>query len=1053
MISFIKKLFRRDRRVHKRPFLTAITVFIVFLLAAAFMFVSLGILRMSSEYPRVTAQNDPSGVPSSGLGVNLSYLPSVNLVWDPSFENNYSEEVYSVAEAKGDSVFLHNRADEGTMPSGSFKDGEIRILSYDEEGQLKQVAHAGVLDFQTEQLGIWRPIDSGLQGKLDASKICSFDSETMLILKSGEIVSDLNAESFSPVIPPEEDLFADIALKDSRYYAVTKKGAFYLSANGKTWDVLSSKTDDLEVNALASLGKLAIACGNGGKVIVCDTTEVISPSSGTENDLFTAASNDKRVLLAGDNGYACTTVNGTMFRQLSSDELSVREGDRWVLSDYTEEEVILIGQHGEVAIGEYSEEKDRFSFSRYDAVLPAPIEPKRIACFPGGDIWVLTDNGFIYAFSRSEDNWHQIFAEKDNKIDAICRSSGDSILIARGGTIYTASMFTKVTLDHSIGEVEIQNGDMCLLSSPKPSVSGSGSDVWNAFGNGTKTQIVSSAPKMAGEKSLRVSSSESDSSEAHFISQVISRDEVSPLKEKVFYHVSLWLKQKNIEKEEVMVWISGLSQPIGTTFTDVSGNWKEYSFTFAWPSEKISSEDMEIRLNIGFYGSGDMYMDAVRLERDSYSTQSIKPDVVDIISDTHPEFLRLQNLGLGRIGRKISSNLPMNGNEHITVAKDGTVTDAGVISLESTLRLAKQVSAKPWLVIDSSFSAEEMEVLLGYLSGGITDSYGKIRVDNGTAVPWHKQFEKIVVEFSDQDELFETDLQRKAYVDYMISLIINSKYYSDLKDRIFFVDGMKYESGTMMSSADYHVSSLYIGNNSENRYSDASVKDMSTLISSAYTDYVDAIPRNASYMQDTVGEWIGDLSFSIVSSRVSENQIVFDETSLSAAEMVELLLEDLGDHTSMIAVDLPISRMGGDADGDYLFAKDNDSMANRKIKSGNMETMMRLVGVLTNATKGQRIDTSWTVPLSHKKDENYSIGLHSFAYESDGYIYLIITNPTKEQQQFLIESHASAKNISVKRYSEEGKEIALASTKNFLSGNERRYTLQPGQFCVAVITV
>ncbi|HAU50300.1 MAG TPA: hypothetical protein DCW43_00815, partial [Clostridiales bacterium] len=85
--------------------------------------------------------------------------------------------------------------------------------------------------------------------------------------------------------------------------------------------------------------------------------------------------------------------------------------------------------------------------------------------------------------------------------------------------------------------------------------------------------------------------------------------------------------------------------------------------------------------------------------------------------------------------------------------------------------------------------------------------------------------------------------------------------------------------------------------------------------------------------------------------------------------------------------------------------------------------------------------------------ENYSIGLHSFAYESDGYIYLIITNPTKEQQQFLIESHASAKNISVKRYSEEGKEIALASTKNFLSGNERRYTLQPGQFCVAVITV
>ena len=255
----------------------------------------------------------------------------------------------------------------------------------------------------------------------------------------------------------------------------------------------------------------------------------------------------------------------------------------------------------------------------------------------------------------------------------------------------------------------------------------------------------------------------------------------------------------------------------------------------------------------------------------------------------------------------------------------------------------------------------------------------------------------------------------------------------------------------MTSSADYHVSSLNIGNHAENKNSDASVKDMSTLISSAYTDYVDAIPRNASYIQDTTGEWIGDLSFSIVSSRVSENQIVFDENSLSAAEIVEILLKDLGDHTSMIAVDLPISRAGGDADSDYLFAPDNDTMANRKIKTANMKTMMRLVGVLTGAAKGGKTDTVWMVPLSHQKDEDYTIGLHSFAYVSDKNIYLIVTNPTKEQQQFLIESHTSMKNVSVKRYSAEGEEIALASTKNFFNGNERRYTLQPGQFCIAVM--
>lgn len=1053
MIGSIRKMFKRDQRVHKRPFLTAVTVLIVFFLGAAVLFVSLGILRMSSDYPKVAAQHDSSGVISSGLAVNLSYIPSTNLIWDPSFENNYAEEVFSVAEARGDSVFLHNRADEGSMPSGSFKDGSLRILSYDEEGQLNQVVRAGVLDFQTEQLGIWRPVDSEQQGSLTIDKIRSEDNGTLILLKNGEIISDLNASDSDNLIPPEDDAFADISRTGAYYYAVTEKGNFYVSSNGKTWDMISGAPDDSEMNSLTCLGKLGVACGKGGKILVCDTSSVISAFSGTENDLYTAASSDTRAILAGSAGYVCTTVNGTMFRPLTKEELDILDGNDWVLSDYSEGEYVLIGRRGEVAVGTFDEETERFSFNRYNAVLPDSVEPKQISVFSGGDIWVLTDNGFIYAFSRSKDEWHQIFAEKDNGIDAICHSTGDNLLISRGGTLYSASMYTKVTLDHSIGEIEIQNGDMCLISSPVPSVSASRTNAWSAFGNETKTQIVSGAPKMAGSKALRVSSSQTDASEAHFVSQVISRDEVSPLKEKVFYHVRLWLKQTNIEKEEVLLWISGLSEPIGTTFTSVSGNWKEYTFTFAWPSEKISREDMEIRLNIGFYGSGDMYVDAVRLERESNSEPKIKQDVVDLISDSHPEFLRLENLALGRIGRSISSNLSLIGNEHIIFDKDGNITDSGVISLESTLRLVKQVGAKPWLVIDSSFGAEEMDVLLGYISGGITDTYGKLRVDNGTAVPWNKQFERIVVEFSDQDGLFETDLQRRAYVDYMISLISNSKYYSDLKDKLFFVDGMKYESGTMTSTADYHVSTLNIGNHAENKNSDASVKDMSTLISSAYTDYVDAIPRNASYIQDTTGEWIGNLSFSIVSSRVSENQIVFDETSLSAAEIVEILLKDLGDHTSMVAVDLPISRAGGDDDSEYLFAPDNDTMANRKIKSSNMETMMRLVGVLTDAAKGGRADTVWTVPLSHQKEEDYTIGLHSFAYVSDEYIYLIVTNPSKEQQQFLIESHTSMKNVSVKRYSAEGEEIALASTKNFFNGNERRYTLQPGQFCVAMIPV
>ena len=291
---------------------------------------------------------------------------------------------------------------------------------------------------------------------------------------------------------------------------------------------------------------------------------------------------------------------------------------------------------------------------------------------------------------------------------------------------------------------------------------------------------------------------------------------------------------------------------------------------------------------------------------------------------------------------------------------------------------------------------------------------------------------------------------RDGNVDYMISLIVNSKYYSDLRDKIFFIDGMNYDSGTMTSAADYHATVLNVSNSGED-ITNPALEDISSMIDRIYQDYYEAIPRNASYTQESTGEWISGLSFSVVRSRVSENQVVQDEQPLSAAEVIEFLLNDLGVHTSMVAVDLPISRNCGDSMNDYLFAPDDDTLENRKIKSSNMLTMLNVVGVVTNVAQGQRAETVQTVPLTHQNDEDYSVGLNSYAYSSGDRIYLIITNPTKEQQQFLIDAHVSSKNISVKRYSAAGEEISLASTKSFLNLYERRYTLQSGQFCIAVI--
>ncbi|MBO4926939.1 MAG: hypothetical protein J5379_01635 [Clostridiales bacterium] len=1040
--------------MHKRPLVTAVSVFIAFVLIASIAFLSLGILSMSSDYPKVSVQGEQSGVISSGLGVNLSYIPSTNLVWDPSFENGCVEEVFSVAEAGGNAVYLHSRAETSEL-SGSelYQGGSLRIMSYDEDGQMSQIVQSKILDYQLHQLGIWKTLDIGTEINSEMKWIRSDGSYVLAMLQSGQIYADVtssNAVLLQPVDP--EDPFVDAVVRNSRYYAITEKGGFFASGNGKTWNSVPYGTlEPCVLHAVTVLGKMAVACGDSGQIRVCDMNQIYAPDSYTDNDLFTAVSDEKRVLLAGNAGYACTTVNGTVFRSLDALELPSDRSDTWRLSAYSEEEYVLVGQTGQIAIGTFDEGSGRFSFVRYPSSLPEKLVPKQLVMFPGGDIWLLTENGYIYAFSRSQEKWQQIFAERDNQIDSISKGSDEGILISRSGKLYSASMYTKVTIDQPIGDVEIQNGDMCLLSSSVPSLSIGGNGVWELYGDDSSAQIVSDAPKMAGNKALRISSFNPDQEKSHFVSQVISREETGPMQEKVFYHVRVCLKQNGLENEQVMVWISGLPEPIGTTFTGVNGNWKEYSFTFVWPENKVNLKENEIRLNVGFYGGGEVFVDAVRLEREAFGDTQIKPVMVRALKKASPEFIRLENLGLGRLGTDVFSVLPTIGNELLYAEAEGKKIGSGVVSLETTLNLVKQVEANPWLVIDSAFGADEMDVLLSYMCGGITDEYGKVRVDNGTAVPWHKQFERIMVEITDQNQLFETDLQRRAYVDYVIGSIKGSRFYSEIKDSVFFIDSMEYDSGTMMSIADYHSSSLTIDNIGTEPTEAPLPEEILAMTGSAYTDYYNAIPRNPSYIQEMNGEWINQLSFSIVRNRVSENQIVQDSIPVNAAEMVEFLLCDLGNHTSFVMVDLPVSRTSSDTDDDYLFASEEDTIENRMISSANTEVLLRTLGVINSAAQGKRCESLWTMPLSHQKEENYSYGLQSYAYSKDGYVYLIITNPTSEQKQFMLDTKTSRRDLDMQRYSAECKPIGVASSANFLKLGERRYTIQSGQFYIVVI--
>ncbi|MBR3058124.1 MAG: hypothetical protein IKG93_09210 [Clostridiales bacterium] len=1050
-----RDLFVKKERVHKRPYITAITVVVVFFLIASFLFISLGVFKMESDHPKVSVTQERSNMASSGLGVNLSYVPSTNMVWDSSFENNYIEHVFNVAEAEGNAVFLQRASAETEKNMETFyKSGKLQIMAYDEEGRLDQVLEANVTDYSKNQLGIWKALESEISRSSDVRKICSNDDYSVAILENGNMIANLHTSDPSSVSAPDkEDPFVDSLRTNQRDYAVTKKGAFFSSTGGRVWTELQHTfpADQIPtIHALTSIDHMAIACGENGVVIVCDGKNVYTPDVGATYNLYTAVNDGERALLAGEQGKVLVTSNGSAFRLLGEDELKTNDSDSWILSSYIDGKVILLGSRGQLVSGVYNERTDKWSFTRFEDGVNQNYSPKQLVCFKNGDIWMLTSGGYIYTFSFSEKMWQRVDAEQNSEISAMGITSEEKNLFVRKGTLYTASMYTKVTIDRDIGEVSVQNGDVCHITVAVPSINSEGMSAWQVFGKDTSAQNAQAAPKTLGDRSLHLFSNNGDSEEAHFVSQVISRDEVSPMKDKVFYHMRLWIKQSNISGGRVMAWLSGLSEPIGTTFAEVSGNWREYSYTFAWPSGYVPSEDSEIRLNIGFYGAGELYCDGVRLERDEYSDSQIEPKLSKMMKNCQPEYIRLENLGIGRLGARTESNLFTLGNERLAISDEKPVQSTGVVSLESMLQMVKQSDANPWFVIDSSFSKSDAEVLFSYLCGNISEKYGKIRVDNGTAVPWMRQFDRVVIEVVDENGLFETDLERRAYVDYVLALWANSKYYVDYKDRVLLIDGMEYDSGRMNSQADYHSSTLHISN--DGTVSDAKMDDMTSLLGVVYQDYQDKIPRIASsYIQEAKGEWISDLSISVIRRKVYENEVITVEQPLLTADIARCLLDDLGEHTAFVSVDLPISRLDGDADEEFLFSWDEDRIENRKTRSWSMENAIETVGVLHNIAKGYRVETNWTVPLSKQTDDSYKVELQSYAFYANGKTYLIIVNPTDQQQQFLIESDTRVRDIEVSRYSAKCEKIGLASTGNILRLNERRFTLQAGQMCIAVI--
>ena len=302
------------------------------------------------------------------------------------------------------------------------------------------------------------------------------------------------------------------------------------------------------------------------------------------------------------------------------------------------------------------------------------------------------------------------------------------------------------------------------------------------------------------------------------------------------------MRQDQLASRTVLAWISGPFTSVGTRFENVGSTYKKYTFTFVLPLESIR-DTSEIRLNIGFLGTGTLLIDRVYFGPATDLHHGLDRRFAESVTAAAPTFIRLANTSLG--SSQAASDvfaLPID-DANPTIDEHG-FRDGGVQSLDAGLQLCLEADAAPYLVIGSHMSQVSLQNLLEFLCGPVSEPYGQLRLANGRVAPYSDAFERIIVEFNDDAGIFKTDLQRSSFVNIMIRTIEQSSYYRELKSRLVFVDSMAYEDGVLLSRADYHASDFTVDMGS----------DVKSAVAAAYLSYLDQIPRTPERSEERYPE-------------------------------------------------------------------------------------------------------------------------------------------------------------------------------------------------------
>lgn len=1020
----------------KTRFAAAMVVVAVILVLAIIVLGYVGVFSSRSELCEIAVTPDKAEDTYGGTGINCDLIPNINLVRDASFESSTDYSSMLLAGASEKSVFLTPDAVAAAgYDTASCTGDTARIISIDSEGIMSEKFTGTITGFKPARLGAVTEIkDEKALWDEDRIKAMAFYGNMVLALTdSGRLIYDITNNQLTGVVNAK-DRFALIDSNEAGVVAVALDGSIYFSQDGKNYAAVYQSYLPSKENIVCGIGSAgtttSVCYKNGTVITVVNGSVAVTSLPGTDATAF--ISDGKRFMATDSWGNIYSSSNGMVFEKIGKSEILADNSG--LLADATNGVFCFVSENSKAVL--VKSDSDGFE-----------LENLEISKLTGSlvDSLYLTDSGLIIAGTRDKkafainpETGKTVTLTSENVvIENIMGVSGDKVFYDSGREIYKSQILSELSVEGSLEGIDIIADDILIAGHVDKAAGGaiSASDnrefpwdiseesSWSVYGKGTN--VIATDRSYSGRYGARITGSGSD---VHAITQVFPGKAKDNFVPNTFYRLSLYAMSDKAP-EKVYCWIEGEGfGRFGMELTDLGGNYKRYSYLFAVTDQMADAD--EIRLSIAFEGTGFVLVDDIYLGPDSYSTAGVPQYYAETLVSGKPSAIRLNNLNIGGDGFAETS-LYLSSIDSVSRSVQGTSSkndyadpetvtsdypkQSVTASLEDSLRLVKQCSSTPWFVIGPYVDQKDIDQLLEYMCGSLTSEYGGRRIDNGTALPWSRQFTRFYIEINDSGKVFKSDIQKASYVNYVMSMFSRSEYFSDIKDKTVFLDGMEYSGGTMMSNADNHTMDVsLVANDTSATYN----KNISTSYVLAQYETPHIVSGNAG------GEYIN----------------VLKTSGGNCGKVLSAIMTSDADFADMFLFDASVNFVPSKYTSNEMFVGKEEFI-----------NMMTVSGLTTAFTGFDELYIEITEPIDKTvpvSAEQFMSNITAACFSKGNTAYLVVANSSDTQQSFLVsDSRLGRTDSFIRRYDDKGRYI----DERKLRSGHLRHILQPGEFIIVEI--